>query len=104
MRQRVVTAGGCAPAHMRSPPPLGAESANGSMMEVEGETSVTESGANLQLQSTAGTDPTSSQSQDIATHSAQALLTMTQAGRGQKLQKTKSQRRRERASRLHGET
>ena len=34
---------------------------NGSMMEVEEETSVTESGANLQLQSTVGIDPTSNQ-------------------------------------------
>ena len=34
---------------------------NGSMMEVEEETSVTESGANLQLQSTVGIDYTSTQ-------------------------------------------
>jgi hypothetical protein len=48
------------------------------MMEGEEETSATESGANLQLQSTADPDPTSTQ--DITTHGAHAPLTMTQAG------------------------
>ena len=75
VRQRVVMADGCASVRVSSHPPLGAASANGPMMEGEEVTSVT-----------------------------QTLQTMTKVGRGQKLKKNQGQRRRERASRLHGET
>ena len=100
VRQQVAPAGGCAPAHGRCPPHRGADSANGSMMAGEAATSVTASGANLLLQSTADTDPTNSH--DIATPGAPAILMMTVApvGRGPRLHRTKGQRRKERARRL----
>ena len=71
-------------------------------MAGEAATSVPASGANLLLQSTADTDPTNSH--DIATPGAPAILTMTPVGRGPRLHKTKGQRRKERARRLQGET
>ena len=102
VRPQVAPAGGCAPTHGRCPPHRGPDSANDSMMAGEAATSVTTSGANLLLQSTADTDPTNSH--DIATPGAPAILTMTPVGRGPRLHKTKGQRRKERARRLQGET
>ena len=102
VRPQVAPAGGCAPTHGRCPPHQGPDSTNDSMMAGEAATSITASGANLLLQSTADTALTNSH--DIATPGAPAILTMTPVGRGPRLHKTKGQRRKERARRLQGET